>query len=336
MSRLDTPLYSSLHLFHTPDAYLFSSSSGVSGRFLVVDRVTGDVSIADGLSVPIDRVTKTEELHGIIGIVELVSGPHLVVVKRRGKVGDLTHSNHPVYELAEADVLPYCRTVNHLTRGQQQENESFLAMMNQVLATPSFYFSYTTDLTRSMQGKESFASSSPDSIGGESALEVVTRLYTDWEERFVWNRFLLEPFLSRGAEFLRYCLPLIHGCVFIRQCSINGRLFRWSLVSRRSRRRAGTRYFSRGCDSDGECSNFVETEQIVEHADSCSSFILTRGSIPLSWSQLPNVINYKPECKIGHEKSHAEGFSKHFSQHITKYGACVSDVKWHSVQITHF
>ena len=238
MSRLDTPLYPSLHLFHTPDAYLFSSSSGVSGRFLVIDRVTRDVSIADGLTVPIDRVTKTEELHGIIGIVELVSGPHLVVVKRRSKLGDLTHSNHSVYELAETDVLPYCRTVNHLTRGQQQENEYFLTMINQVLSTPSFYFSYTTDLTRSMQSKEGFAVS--DS-GGESVLEFVTRLYTDWEERFVWNRFLLEPFLSRGAEFLRYCLPLIHGSVFIRQCSINGRLFRWSLVSRRSRRRAGTR-----------------------------------------------------------------------------------------------
>jgi len=95
------------------------------------------------------------------------------------------------------------------------------------------------------------------------------------------------------------------------------------LVSRRSRRRAGTRYFSRGCDNDGECSNFVETEQIVEHADSCSSFILTRGSIPLSWSQLPNVIDYKPDCKMAPEKSQAEGFSRHFTKHIAKYGACV-------------
>jgi hypothetical protein len=70
-------------------------------------------------------------------------------------------------------------------------------------------------------------------------LEAVTELYASWNERFVWNRFLLERFLARGAEFLRYCLPLIHGAVFIRQCSINGRLFRWSLVSRRSNRRAG-------------------------------------------------------------------------------------------------
>ena len=43
---------------HTPDACLFSS--GVSGCFLVVDRVTRDVSIADGISVPIDHVTETE------------------------------------------------------------------------------------------------------------------------------------------------------------------------------------------------------------------------------------------------------------------------------------
>ena len=268
MSRLDTPLYSSLHLFHTPDAYLVSSSSGVSGRFLVVDRVTRDLSIADGVTVPIDRVSKTEELHGIIGVVELVSGPYLVVVRRRRKLGDLTHSNHSCFELTEADILPYCRTVNHLTRGQQQENESFLSMINQVLNTPSFYFSYTTDLTRSMQCKEGFATygdGGGGTTGNISVLEFVTRLYTEWEERFVWNRRLLEPFLTRGAEFLRYCLPLIHGSVFIRQCSLNGRLFRWSLISRRSALRAGTRKlvqmdsFGLGCDGfAGKRSDIIQ------------------------------------------------------------------------------
>ena len=35
------------------------------------------------------------------------------------------------------------------------------------------------------------------------------------------------------------------------------------------------------------------------------------------------MIDYKPECKIAPEQGQAEGFSKHFSNHITKYGACV-------------
>lgn len=51
-----------------------------------MDRVTHDLSISDGFTVPIDRVTKSEEIYGILGVVDLISGPHLAVVKRRRKV----------------------------------------------------------------------------------------------------------------------------------------------------------------------------------------------------------------------------------------------------------
>ena len=196
-------------------------------------------------------------------------------------------------------------------------------MLSLVFSTPYFYFSPTADLTQTQQ--RLFLVKEED---------LAKPLLERADQRFVFNLEMLRSFPTEAA---RFTVPLVHGAVFInRKCVINGKPFGWYIISRRSRHRVGTRFFMRGCDEEGRVANFVETEQIVEHADSCSSFILTRGSIPLSWSQLPNVINYKPECKIGHEKSHAEGFSKHFSQHITKYGACVSDVKWHSVQITHF
>jgi len=38
--------------------------------------------------------------------------------------------------------------------------------------------------------------------------------------------------------------------------------FRISVLSRRSRHRAGTRYKRRGVDSKGDCANYVETEQV--------------------------------------------------------------------------
>ncbi len=69
---------------------------------------------------------------------------------------------------------------------------------------------------------------------------------------------------------------MIQGGVFVRQCSLGGRLFRWALISRRSNRRAGTRFFARGCDGDGDCANFVETEQLVEAADATAAFVQTR------------------------------------------------------------
>ncbi len=98
-----------------------------------------------------------------------------------------------------------------------------------MLSTPSFYFSYTSDLTRSMQSKDSQVARGQrlqQQHHHQDVLEAVSELYTAWDERFVWNRHLLDRFLRRGAEFLRYCVPLVHGAVFIRQCSINGRLLR--------------------------------------------------------------------------------------------------------------
>ena len=49
----------------------------------------------------------------------------------------------------------------------------------------------------------------------------------------------------------------------IRPARINGHHIRLSLVSRRSRYRAGTRYFRRGIDRSGHVANFVETEQVL-------------------------------------------------------------------------
>lgn len=49
--------------------------------------------------------------------------------------------------------------------------------------------------------------------------------------------------------------------------------FTWTIISRRSCRRAGTRLYRRGIDLSGNVANFVETEQIVEYEGAKSSFV---------------------------------------------------------------
>lgn len=66
------------------------------------------------------------------------------------------------------------------------------------------------------------------------------------------------------------------------------------LVSRRSYKNNGLRYFSRGCDAEGNCSNFVETEQFVNGE---SSYLQLRGSIPLRWSHAMSW-KYHPDIVI--------------------------------------
>ena len=94
----------------------------------------------------------------------------------------------------------------------------------------------------------------------------------------------------------------------IRPARVNGHHIRLCLMSRRSRYRAGTRYFRRGIDHEGHVANFVETEQILlldqpssdgssDEASAQLSFVQIRGSIPLFWAEI-NTLRYKPDLQI--------------------------------------
>ncbi|OBS80783.1 hypothetical protein A6R68_21003 [Neotoma lepida] len=102
-------------------------------------------------------------------------------------------------------------------------------------------------------------------------------------------------------------------------CSINGKYFDWILISRRSCFRAGVRYYVRGIDSEGHAANFVETEQIVHYNGNRASFVQTRGSIPVFWSQRPNL-KYKPQPQINKVANHVnhKGSEKPLEQTFAK------------------
>jgi hypothetical protein len=99
----------------------------------------------------------------------------------------------------------------------------------------------------------------------------------------------------------------------LRSASVNNRDLLFLLISRRSRHRAGTRYFSRGIDTFGNTSNFNETEQIIlldplptngepirrGRVDGRErlSFVQTRGSVPIFWAEVNNL-RYKPDLQV--------------------------------------
>lgn len=97
----------------------------------------------------------------------------------------------------------------------------------------------------------------------------------------------------------------------LRPTLLHGRHMYLCLISRRSRFRAGTRYFRRGIDKEGHVANFNETEQIVLLEDPTPglprasdmnivaklSFVQIRGSVPVFWAEI-NTLRYKPDLQI--------------------------------------
>ena len=77
--------------------------------------------------------------------------------------------------------------------------------------------------------------------------------------------------------------------------SAQGRSFVLTLLARRSRFFAGTRYLKRGLSDAGHVANEVESEQIVDDTfGGFAAFVQVRGSVPAFWHQETSMSVPKP------------------------------------------
>jgi len=78
-----------------------------------------------------------------------ILGPYLIVITKISKVGHIYGQS--ILRIEETEIIPFSRTTLHLTEEQVQYNTSYLNMIKTVLDSPYFYFSYTYDLTHTLQ-----------------------------------------------------------------------------------------------------------------------------------------------------------------------------------------
>nr|XP_054596657.1 phosphatidylinositol-3-phosphatase SAC1-B [Nothobranchius furzeri] len=297
--------YEDFVLHVTPEKFHIEACDAEDGSVsvLVIDRVSAEMTLAGRRDLP--GSAETRPICGIMGTIRLLAGLYLVVITKRTKVGDLL--GHAVWKASEFDIISYKKTILHLNDDQMQDNKTLFSMINNVLHTDAFYFATSYDLTHTLQR---LANTSPEF----QDLNLLERA----DPRFVWNGHLLRDFITQ-PELHQFVFPVIHGFITIEASSVNGKVFEWTIISRRSCFRAGARYYVRGIDSEGYAANFVETEQIVQYGGLKASFVQTRGSIPVFWSQRPNL-KYKPKPQISKMANHLDGFQRHFDSQAVLYG----------------
>ncbi|KAG8549172.1 hypothetical protein GDO81_022377 [Engystomops pustulosus] len=219
----------------------------------------------------------------------------------------------------------------------------------------SFYYSWTYDLTNSVQRQSSAEA---------SGLPMWRRV----DERFFWNRHMLEDLIAlqvrarplhvgpclalyltpesvtlQNAHGGHWILPIIQGFVQIEELIVNYNessdddksspetppqeatcvddvypRFLVALISRRSRHRAGMRYKRRGVDKSGDVANYVETEQFIHVHNHTLSFVQTRGSVPVFWSQVGYRYNPRPRLDKGEVETNFY-FCLHFNKELEIY-----------------
>jgi hypothetical protein len=132
---------------------------------------------------------------------------------------------------------------------------------------------------------------------------------------FTWNFFALENFGKLFGKDLGVARPVIAGFVGTFQKPDYSVL----LISRRSPLRAGVRLWLRGADRQGYVANYVETEQVLVRGRTVFSWVQVRGSIPLIWSQYPDLARL-PRIALGNREDGRAVFTAHFGWLNAEYG----------------
>ncbi|EDV96014.1 phosphatidylinositol-3-phosphatase SAC1 [Drosophila grimshawi] len=294
-------VYNDMNLYITQESFIVEPNG--QDELLLIGRLD-KVTRVQAKTTQLTNLRPTRRICGVLGTIHLLSCDYLLVATHRLFVGVL--NNAIVWRLAGYDIIPYIPNAI-----QRSENQSYLNMLRKTLDTKFYYFSYRYDLTHTLQRQRELLG---PYHGDQGLLQRADR-------RFVWNAHVLEQF--KCDKMQRFQLPLILGFVSINQVQINGQTFFWSIVTRRSVERAGTRLFCRGSNEQGHVANFVETEQIVEFNGQHTSFVQTRGSMPFLWQQLPNL-RYKPRPRLIPGKDHLAACAAHFNAQLKIYGQQVA------------
>lgn len=116
-----------------------------------------------------------------------------------------------------------------------------------------FYFSYSYDLTASLQRRKEFEDKNKDN----SNIKPID--FQACDSRYFWNKSILQGFQENNVS-IKWYTPLIQGHIGYILEPLGQYNIQVVLLSRRQHLRTGTRMNVRGLDDDGNVANFCETE----------------------------------------------------------------------------
>ncbi|XP_044463906.1 phosphoinositide phosphatase SAC3-like isoform X2 [Mangifera indica] len=230
----------------------------------------------------------------------------LLITKRR-HIGAIR--GHNVYAVSKTEMIPLPNSSVQCSLTDSRNESRYKKLLCMVDLTKDFFFSYSYHVMCSLQ-KNLY-----DTQTGQVLYETM----------FVWNEFLTRG-IRNHLQNTMWTVALVYGFFKQDTLSVSGRDFKLTLIARRSRHYAGTRYLKRGVNEKGRVANDVETEQIVFEdvpegfPVQISSVVQNRGSIPLFWSQETSRLNIKPDIILSKKDQNYEATRLHFKNLVKRYG----------------
>ncbi|OCT80385.1 polyphosphoinositide phosphatase isoform X1 [Xenopus laevis] len=278
---------------------------------------------------------------GIVGFVQFLEGYYIVLITKRRKMADI--GGHAIYKIEDTSMI---YIPNDSVRVTHPDEARYQRIFQNVDLSSNFYFSYSYDLSHSLQynltilrmpaemlkpetvphtrqeGFDIFEDEELSNQGGSGVFGICSEPYM----KYVWNGDLLQN--VKDVVHRDWLLYIIHGFCGQSKLLIYGRPVYVTLMARRSSRFAGTRFLKRGANCEGDVANEVETEQIVHDASvmsftagSYSSYVQVRGSVPLYWSQDISTMMPKPPITLDQADPFAYAAAFHFDKMLQRFGS---------------
>ncbi|CEF68649.1 Phosphatidylinositide phosphatase SAC2 [Strongyloides ratti] len=263
------------------------------------------------------------DIYGVLGTIDINGSHFLLVITAVSIVGSFRTEVETIYKINKISAISI--DDNNKVDDVQLINNS--NALEKIINSHKKVIQFVSDKIQPQQYQKTllddvlkmFNENGDFYFSYKHSLTLNTQRYAEkevlFDKAFWWNKELIKD-LPYDSE---WSLQVIQG--HISQTALNidvDTLFLFTIISRRSVERAGTRYIKRGVDDDSYVANFVETETILSIFGHQLSFIQIRGSVPIYWSQ--KGIKYRPPLTI--DKSMDKSlpvFLKHFEKLKKRY-----------------
>ncbi|XP_018336743.1 polyphosphoinositide phosphatase isoform X2 [Agrilus planipennis] len=240
---------------------------------------------------------------GIQGFVRFLEGYYIILITKRRKVAHIGY--HTIYKIEDTSMI---YIPNDSVRTICPEESRYVKMFQSIDLSSNFYFSYSYDLTHTLQHNLSYPwqviptsekhVSNDVPVPNAPSVSFKSKTQLDNEEygirtkphyKFVWNSHLIKP--VEHILHPDWLLYIVHGFIDQSNMNIFGKAVYITLIARRSSKYAGTRFLKRGANTEGH------------------------------WSQDIGKMVAKPAITIDLYDPYAETAGAHFNDLLKRYGA---------------
>lgn len=214
-------------LYETASRYYLVGGDVVDRKFriLKIDRTadSGDLSIAEDdivytkkemnqLLNTVDDGNKVSgglklkcSTWGLLGFIRFTGAYYMLVITKRSQVAMI--GGHYIYQVDGTELVSLTMSSSSRFKVDRDAEEArFIGILNNLDLSRSFYFSYSYDITRTLQHNILRERQAMHQGNADSSLQ-------NRNSMFVWNHHLLDPASEALKNTYDWCLPIVHGFV---------------------------------------------------------------------------------------------------------------------------